>query len=908
MSLSSPKNDIFRSNSLFNKDKLKRENSIESHSCTIKEKKKHKEKEKERENDKEKDLNKLINNILSINLAELKEAIHKEYLQFQHRINESIQNYSQKLKNISACEKRLIEQFADIKMKMEKVETTSDKLNNVDDRVTTYEIRLTNLLRDFQSACSKYDGLFIDNMTVPGKIGNYCKYRNIREFLSYAFTKFNEFDLKKESDNAKMKNNQEKIDKFTKKIKMEMDILREESVQLSNKKVSFLEKKLNEEIDAINNKIASIPNNILLCDIEKRMNDCLTDIKNMKEEINNRLKDIETEIDNLKELNKSSKTLIFSPKKEVKTTFTNLTGIKFHRTKRTDSSEHHKINKKTTASSKNIHKSITLLGNKSHFYKEKNNNVNNSIENEQNANLDNINEENNESNENSPINNMRIKSKNYYTHKFKFSEKSIEQKENNKRIRSSKILSANNIKDMQENSYLSSEESESEENNKEIIEENKSEEHIEKENVQNFNNNQKLKERNSSFSEHIDLFNSNSKEMIKSINNVMSNRSHKGKRRAKNSFSYPIDNRNNNELRNEKNKNSFKINHINKMEKSIPKYNYKRGYSSKEINKNKENETSPLKAKDHSLSHKKDLIVAKNNMNHNISHDMNLNINQSINSNINQNIITNNNTNNENHINNNNINNYINNKAHNKINSITITSFNNNKDDSNDKNININFNIINNNNNNSNMNNNKIQNSKNNINTNIISNNNNLNETKKTLTIQNIELPNNINNKKMIHHFSQKIVAKNKSYENPKVNNNYSTSVSVGSITDNSFLANIHFSNKEINNKKEIPIKQAYFNLFKLECLKKEELLKNGPSLFIPKEIPIITNSSFQSKSQSNSQSHSNPHKKPKNEKTTVFSKNKITLNQKNQEKDRNIKLKIVPTNFKESKKIQINN
>ena len=177
MSLSSPKKDIFRSNSLFNKDKLKHENSIESHSSKMKEKKKHKEKEKERENDKEKDLNKLIKNILSINLAELKEEIHKEYLQFQHRINESIQNYSQKLKNISACEKRLIEQFADIKMKMEKVETTSDKLNNVDDRVTTYEIRLTNLLRDFQSACSKYDGLFIDNMTVPGKIGNYCKYR-----------------------------------------------------------------------------------------------------------------------------------------------------------------------------------------------------------------------------------------------------------------------------------------------------------------------------------------------------------------------------------------------------------------------------------------------------------------------------------------------------------------------------------------------------------------------------------------------------------------------------------------------------------------------------------------------------------------------------------------------------------
>ena len=924
MSYNSPKKEILRCNSLFNKEKIRHENSIESQHSKIKEKRKHKERDKEKEKEKENEINKLIKNILSINLAELKEAIHKEYLQFQHRINESIQNYSQTLKNISACEKRLIEQFADIKMKVEKVETTSDKLNNVDDRVTTYEIRLTNLLRDFQSACTKYDSLFIDNMTVPGKIGNFCKYRNIREFLSFAFNKFNEFDLKKESDNAKMKNNQEKIDKFTKKIKMEMDILREESIQISNKKVGFVEKKLTEEIDVINNKISSIPNNILFCDIEKRMNDCFNNIKNMKDEINNKLKDIEIEIENLKEMNKSSKTLIFSPKKEIKTTFTSLTGSKFHRFKKTDSTEHHKnIKKAETPSSKNIHKSISLHGHKSHFYKEKNN-VNNSIEADQNANLDNINEEYNESNDNSPTNNMRIKSKKYLSHKFKLSEKSLGKREN-KKIRSSKILTTNNIKDLESNSETSNEESE--ENNIEIIEENKSEENIEKLNIKNFVNKQKLKERSNSFSEHIDLFMSNSREMIKSISNVMSNRTHKGKRKTKNSFSFPSENRKNNGFRNEKHNNSLKMNNINKMENQIPKHNNKNRYSAKEISKNKEDETTPIKTKENSLSHKKDLIVAKNSMNHNINHKINHNINHNINNNINRNIISeishninpnnniykNNNINNENHINNNNnisdnnINNInINNKNHNKINNITINSFNNNKDDNNDKNINTN--IINNNYNN--MNNNKIQISENNININDINNNNNLNKTQKVLNIQNIELPNsNNNNKTMIHNFSQKIVAKNKSYEIPKINNNYSTSVSVGSITDNSFLANIRFSNKEINNKKEIPIKQAYFNLFKLECLKKEELLKNGPSLFVPKEIPIITNSLVQSKSQlqSNSKSNSNP-KKPKNEKTVVFSKNKISLNLKNQEKDRNIKLKIVPTNFKESKKIQINN
>ena len=255
--------------STFNKKIISHENLEDTKGNMSLEKEKRKNKEKEL--DKEKETNKLIHNILSINLAEFKETIHKEYLQFQHRINDSLQNYSQKLKNIFACEKRLIDQYADIKIQTEKIELNSDKIAKIDDRLTTYEIRLTNLLRDFRSSCSKYDMLFIDNMTVPGKIGNYCKFRNIKEFLAYAYTKFEEFDLKKESDIAKMKNNQEKIDKLIQKTNIEMNMLREESTQITTKKVGYVEQKLGGEIQDINKRIESIPSNILLCDIEKRM-------------------------------------------------------------------------------------------------------------------------------------------------------------------------------------------------------------------------------------------------------------------------------------------------------------------------------------------------------------------------------------------------------------------------------------------------------------------------------------------------------------------------------------------------------------------------------------------------------------------------------------------------------------
>ena len=440
--INSPKKKISRSDSLFSsRDRMK---SVE--------KQKEREKEIQKEKEKEKETNKLIKNVLSINLAELKETIHKEYLQFQHRINDSIQSYSQKLKNISACEKRLIEQMTEVKLKADKAENNFDKLFQMEDKITTFEIRLNNLIREYRSSCTKYDSLFIDNMTVPGKIGNYCKYKNIKEFLSYAFNKFSELDLVKENFEAKIKNNQEKVDKFIRKINIEMDILREESMQVTTKKITITEKKLTNEIEEINKKIASIPNSILYSDLERRMSE-LTDnfnnIKNIKEEIDTKLTNIDNDIDSFKEKFKEYNKIIKKKsidKKDTKVTFSSLSNSKFIHSKRNEPGDLTSKNSISSSnSSKNINKYFSFNLNKTNYNKNNKNNKN--------MNLNNKNEEFEENNNISPINNMRIKSINYTDSKFKsntsLSEKLLINYENNNNNKNNnnENKNDNNIKD-----------------------------------------------------------------------------------------------------------------------------------------------------------------------------------------------------------------------------------------------------------------------------------------------------------------------------------------------------------------------------------------------------------------------------------------------------------------------------
>ena len=416
---SSHRNEISRSNSIFNvKDKLRQENSIDSNESIQKNKEKSKKREKKREKEfikeKETEINKLIKNIISVNLSELQEAIHKENLQFQHLVNESIQNYSQKLKNFSTFEKRLIDQLAELKLKTEKTEQNTNKINTIDDKLTSYDIKLSNLLKEFHSACIKYDEIFIDNMTLPGKIGNFCKYKNVREFLSEAFNKFNEFDLKKESDATKLKNNQDKIDKFIKKMNIEMNVLRDEIMEIGNKKFGFLEKKFTKEIIEIKNTLDNVPNRIIISELEKKINDLMDNyinLKKMKEEIYFRINNLEIEIENLRDTtNKSPKIKNSSFKKDLKVTFSNLSGAKYnHLKKNQEGDSTFKNKKKTSNSSKNVNKYYSLNVNKSPLYKDNSNND----KNEHIIDLNYITEEFDENNDNTPINNMRIKSINF---------------------------------------------------------------------------------------------------------------------------------------------------------------------------------------------------------------------------------------------------------------------------------------------------------------------------------------------------------------------------------------------------------------------------------------------------------------------------------------------------------------
>ena len=594
------------------------------------------------------------------------------------------------------------------------------------------------------------------------------------------------------------------------------------------------------------------------------------EIRNFQDNIDERLNVIEDNIEMMNE-NKSPNCKNNSEKKEAKVTFSNLSELKFNNTqknlKKEELSKDTKNNNYNPILSKKFQNYHSLNINNSNIFKY-NNNINNKKE--QIPDLD------DNDNDNTPIN--LIKPVNFSSTRFRDNNtnnsKPSRNSKSTKNVRGTRNNILKNFVSISQNEGLNMmDDSSNDEEKKQKIEEIIVDDKKRGENGEG-NHLFQLQEMkmNNSYNDKNDLHISTNRKLKKILKdkNKLSINSLQNENNIRNSHTFPKEKINLNRKKSHLSiKSKIKIeNKISneKIKKFLDKNNksMKGGKNSK---KKKENLKHDKNDK-HNKKDKEEIIKNFNNI-------------------LNKSIIKNNNLKTETNI--------INNKDLNLIKNNSENNINNTH-----KNINspINSIIINN------------RNTKTNLNETSNNTNNNITEKDNSKSnLPNIELFNNHSIKNYLNKDPDKIgkktIVKNKSFDIQKINNNFSTSISIGKYTDISFINNIHFSNNEINKKnKEFPNKSGIYNLSKLEAMKKEEFLKNNkPIIFDPKEIPIITNSSLHAQSQS----HSFSKKNLKKEKIFHISNNKCKFNGKKKENNINLELKIIPAGFKISKKIQVN-
>ena len=174
------------------------------------------------------------NNISRNDFLFFQNEVFQDLKNLESKINERINTMSTDLvsfKQLSTANfQNYTEQIAKI---ISKIENTDEKVKlntqlssfqtQINDISYMIKARLNALEKEISNISFKYDRIFLENLIVPGIVGNACPYHTMAEFIDYSNKKIKELLIEKEKQNKDMKTYKDRLEtiigSFTNQIK-----------------------------------------------------------------------------------------------------------------------------------------------------------------------------------------------------------------------------------------------------------------------------------------------------------------------------------------------------------------------------------------------------------------------------------------------------------------------------------------------------------------------------------------------------------------------------------------------------------------------------------------------------------------------------------------------------------------
>ena len=117
-------------------------------------------------------------------MRDLEKKIDIESNGQKEELNSFYQKIDQKIEHLLTNNREIIESVVSEKINIEKIHALENFKNKADGILISHEIRLNNNYKDINNMKEKYDRIIVDNLSVPGFIGNSCQYKNLA-FLNF---------------------------------------------------------------------------------------------------------------------------------------------------------------------------------------------------------------------------------------------------------------------------------------------------------------------------------------------------------------------------------------------------------------------------------------------------------------------------------------------------------------------------------------------------------------------------------------------------------------------------------------------------------------------------------------------------------------------------------------------------
>lgn len=251
-------------------------------------------------------LNEFKNEILK-EVREVEKNMESNYKKFMSSLEVKLQHYDKLFDSISIRIKDSQTSSID-KIKLEKVDELSAFHKKATDQILTHDVRINAIQKDLRDACFKYDKIFLENLTIPGCIGEYCKFKNIKDYLEVNMSQVGSLMTFKEKHTIDLKAYKERVDGQVREMSMQLENVEKHLKLYTAKLMEQTEESYRKEISQIGDKLSDLrmENHKYAFNLQKISNELSVEydkILNIKSEVYKKLDD---SVENFRSLHKGT--------------------------------------------------------------------------------------------------------------------------------------------------------------------------------------------------------------------------------------------------------------------------------------------------------------------------------------------------------------------------------------------------------------------------------------------------------------------------------------------------------------------------------------------------------------------------------------------------------------------------
>ena len=117
-------------------------------------------------------------------LCQIEEKTENKISLFDSYLHNQIESFQTKITEFQSTINSLLEKTTRLEIQTNSMTNSMPQIKSLSENVLTSDIKITNLEKEFEKMCIRYEKIFNKNLKVQGIIGEYCKYKTLKDFIS----------------------------------------------------------------------------------------------------------------------------------------------------------------------------------------------------------------------------------------------------------------------------------------------------------------------------------------------------------------------------------------------------------------------------------------------------------------------------------------------------------------------------------------------------------------------------------------------------------------------------------------------------------------------------------------------------------------------------------------------------